>query len=266
MEIKGKAFSILILLVLSTLPLIASADSDGDGVSDASDDCIWSSGTSTVDKIGCPDLDGDGISNINDPWTTPNPNFETEQILNSNEDYNDIEYSGDGHSVVTGSDDDFIRVWNSTTFVNLRSANLGSNVNSVAFSADNNYVAAAVNDDTVHIFDANSMTNLFGPISVDVGGNDRVNDVEFSPDGSLLAVAIGREDFGDPTNGIVQLIDVSTGNFFSSGINPGGENWFYDTAFSPDGNFIAVASEGDWYISELSTCLLYTSTSPRDPM
>ena len=146
MEIKGKAFSILILLVLSTLPLIASADSDGDGVSDASDDCIWSSGTSTVDKIGCPDLDGDGISNINDPWTTPNPNFETEQILNSNEDYNDIEYSGDGHSVVTGSDDDFIRVWNSTTFVNLRSANLGSNVNSVAFSADNNYVAAAVND------------------------------------------------------------------------------------------------------------------------
>ena len=253
MEIKGKAFSILILLILATVPLVASADSDGDGVSDASDDCIWSSGTSTVDKIGCPDLDGDGISNINDPWTTPNPNFETEQILNSNEDYNDIEYSGDGHSVVTGSDDDFIRVWNSTTFVNLRSANLGSNVNSVAFSADNNYVAAAVNDDTVHIFDANSMTNLFGPISVDVGGNDRVNDVEFSPDGSLLAVAIGREDFGDPTSGIVQLIDVSTGNFFSSGINPGGENWFYDTAFSPDGNFIAVASEGDWYISELST-------------
>ena len=27
------------------------------------------------------DQDGDGLSNINDPWTTPNPNFETEQII-----------------------------------------------------------------------------------------------------------------------------------------------------------------------------------------
>ena len=250
---KGKVFAALLLLILATLPITVSADSDGDGVSDSTDDCIWASGTSSVDRIGCPDLDGDGLSNINDPWTTPNPNFETEQIINSNEDYNDIEYSGDGHSVVTGSDDDFIRIWNSTTFVNLRSANLGSNVNSVAFSSDNNYVAAGVNDDTVHIFDANTMTNLYGSISVDVGSNDRVNDVEFSPDGNLLAVSIGREDFGDPTNGIVQFIDVSTGNFFSSGINPGGENWFYDSAFSPDGNFIAVASEGDWYISEIST-------------
>ena len=253
MDSKGKVFAALLLLILATLPITASADSDGDGVSDSTDDCIWASGTSSVDRIGCPDLDGDGLSNINDPWTTPNPNFETEQIINSNEDYNYIEYSGDGHSVVTGSDDDFIRIWNSTTFVNLRSANLGSNVNSVAFSTDNNYVAAGVNDDTVHIFDANTMTNLYGSISVDVGSNDRVNDVEFSPDGNLLAVSIVREDFGDPTNGIVQFIDVSTGNFFSSGINPGGENWFYDSAFSPDGNFIAVASEGDWYISEIST-------------
>ena len=89
---KGKVFAALLLLILATLPITVSADSDGDGVSDSTDDCIWASGTSSVDRIGCPDLDGDGLSNINDPWTTPNPNFETEQIINSNEDYNDFEY------------------------------------------------------------------------------------------------------------------------------------------------------------------------------
>lgn len=248
MEYRGGVFAIIALLLLSLLPLTVSADSDGDGIGDSTDDCIWSAGTSSIDKTGCPDSDGDGISDFNDPWTTPNPDFQAEQIISSNEDYNDVEYSGDGSMVVTGSDDDFIRIWNSTTFVNLRSANLGSNVNSVAFSPDNNYVAAGVNDDTVHIFDASTMTSLHNAISVSVGGSERVNDVEFSPDSNLLAVSIGRSG-NSGTNGVVAFINVSTGNFFSSGINPGGEDRFYDSAFSPDGNFIAVGSEGDWYIS-----------------
>jgi WD40 repeat protein len=246
------------------MPITVSADSDGDGVSDAADDCKWSSGTSTIDKTGCPDFDGDGTSDINDPWTTSNPNFQTEQILNSNQDYNDIEYSGDGYSLVIGVDDGFVRTWNSSTFVNVRSANLGSQINSVAFSPNSNLVAAGVDDDTVHIFDAATMTSLYGSISVDVGSGERVNDVEFSLDSSLLAVSIGRSG-NQGTNGIVSFINTSTGNFFSSGINPGGEDRFYDTAFSPDSNFIAVASEGDWYISEIATGTTVASiSSPPD--
>ena len=255
---------VLSILVLATMPITVSADSDGDGVSDATDDCKWSSGTSTVDKTGCPDFDGDGTSDLNDPWTTNNPNFQTEQILNSNQDYNDIEYSGDGYSLVTGADDGFARIWNSSTFVNVRSANLGSEINSVAFSPNSNLVAAGVDDDTVHIFDANTMTSLYGSISVDVGSGERVNDVEFSLDSSLLAISIGRSG-NQGTNGIVSFINTSTGNFFSSGINPGGEDRFYDTAFSPDSNFIAVGSEGDWYISEISTGATIASiSSPPD--
>ena len=250
---KGGVLTIIALLVLSIIPMTVSADSDGDGVSDSTDDCIWSSGTSTVDRTGCPDYDNDGTSDINDPWTTPNPNFETEQILSSNQNYNDVEYSGDGYSLVTGSDDNFIRTWNSSTFVNLRSADMGSDVHAVAYSPDSNYVAAGVDDDTVHIFDANSMSSLYGAISVNVGSNERVYDLEFSPGSDLLAVSIARDNTNSGTNGIVALIEVSTGNLFSSGINPGGEDRFYDTAFSPDGNFLAVGSEGDWYISEIST-------------
>ena len=131
---RGAVIAVITLLALSIMPMVVSADSDGDGISDATDDCIWSSGTSTVDRTGCPDFDNDGTSDINDPWTTPNPGFETEQILTSNQNYNDIEYSGDGYSLVTGSDDNFIRTWNSSTFVNLRSADMGSDVHSVAYS------------------------------------------------------------------------------------------------------------------------------------
>ena len=134
----------------------------------------------------------------------------------------------------------------------------------MAFSPNSNLVAAGVNDDTVQIYDANTMTSLYGSISVDVGSGERVNDVEFSPDSSLLAVSIGRSG-NQGTNGIVSFINTSTGNFFSSGINPGGEDRFYDTAFSPDSNFIAVGSEGDWYISEIATGTTVASiSSPPD--
>ena len=34
--------AIIALLVLSVMPMVVSADSDGDGISDATDDCIWS--------------------------------------------------------------------------------------------------------------------------------------------------------------------------------------------------------------------------------
>ena len=203
-------------------------------------------GTSTVDRTGCPDFDNDGTSDINDPWTTPNPGFETEQILTSNQNYNDIEYSGDGYSLVTGSDDNFIRTWNSSTFVNLRSADMGSDVHSVAYSPDSNYVAAGVDDDTVHIFDANSMSSLHGAISVNVGSNERVYDVEFSP------IAIYSQYQLRGITPILALMESSLSSMFRLAIfsvlnKPRGEDRFYDTAFSPDGNFIAVGSEGDWY-------------------
>ena len=71
MDSRGKVFAALLLLILATLPITVSADSDGDGVSDSTDDCIWASGTSTVDRTGCPDRDGDGISDYNDGWSPP---------------------------------------------------------------------------------------------------------------------------------------------------------------------------------------------------
>ena len=98
---------------------LVSADSDGDGVADATDDCVWSSGTSTTDRVGCPDRDGDGISDFNDGWSANNPNFQNEFTISSNQDYNDVDFSGDDELIVTGDEDGWARIWNATTHVNV---------------------------------------------------------------------------------------------------------------------------------------------------
>ena len=94
---RGAVIAVITLLALSIMPMVVSADSDGDGISDATDDCIWSSGTSTVDRTGCPDFDNDGTSDINDRGLLPILGLRLNKYC-SNQNYNDIEYSGDGYS------------------------------------------------------------------------------------------------------------------------------------------------------------------------
>ena len=245
---------VLSILVLATMPITVSADSDGDGVSDSTDDCIWSSGTSSVDRVGCPDRDGDGISDYNDGWAANNPNFQNEFTLSSSQNYIDVDFSDDDQFVVTGDEDGWVRIWNSTTHVNVRSAQAinGGEVTSVAYSPDNTMIAAGLDDDTIELYSSSSMTSIYGKISVDVGSGDYVYDVEFSPDSSLVAVSIGRSG-NSGTNGQVIIIQTSNGQQLGNGINPNGEDRFYASTFSPDGTKIAVAANGDFYIVDLAT-------------
>jgi WD40 repeat protein len=238
-------------------------------VDDSVDDCRWAAGTSSVDRNGCPDQDGDGTSDLSDGWATPNPNFQSDFVTTSNSDYNDVEYSPDGEFIVTASDDGFVRKWNASTHVNVKSV-LGSSGNdditSVDYSPDGLYVAAGLDDsgDSVHIYHASNLTSVYGAISADVGSGDYINDVEFSPDSSLLAVSIGRSGNGG-TNGRVLLVDVSDGSVLNQFLNPNNEDRFYDAEFSPDGELIALAGNGDIYISNVSSgATVYTITSPPE--
>ncbi|MDP6362807.1 MAG: hypothetical protein QF633_06210, partial [Candidatus Poseidoniaceae archaeon] len=254
---------IFLMAFMALAPVAMGADSDGDGFDDSVDDCPWAAGTSTVDRDGCPDKDGDGTSDFSDSWAISNPNFQNEWTLNSNSDYHDVEYSPSGEFIVTGSEDGFVRLWNATTHINLRSANAipGGEVTSVAFSPDGQYVAAGLDDDTMNIYYATNLTSIHGTISVDVGSGDYVNDVEFSPDSSLVAVSIGRSGNGG-TNGQVFLIQVANGQNLHS-LNPSNEDRFYDSAFSPDGEHIALAGNSDFFIVNVSSrATVWSITDP----
>ena len=115
-------FLIFLMVSVVLTPLGAyAADSDGDGIEDALDDCPWASGTSTTDRDGCPDSDGDGVSDINDTWSINNPNFTGSYTLTSSSSYYDVDFSPDGTHIVTASADGFVRIWNASTYVNIRS-------------------------------------------------------------------------------------------------------------------------------------------------
>ena len=259
---KRGAVGLSFLFLISVMSLAAhAADSDGDGVQDSADDCPWAAGTSTVDKDGCPDRDGDGTSDFSDAWAIGNPNYQNEFTTSSNSDYYGVDYSPDGEFIVTGSEDDFVRIWNASTWTNVRSVNAGADVNGVDFSPDGMYVAAALNDDTINIYYSSNLSSVHGSISVDVGGGDQVNAVEFSPDSSAVAVAIGRSGNGG-TNGEVTVINVQTGSELYA-VNPNGEDRFYDIAYSPDGRYLALAGNSDFYIvNTTSQATAWSITNP----
>ena len=98
---------------------------------------------------------------------------------------NSVAFSPDRTKIVSGSDDQTVRVWDAESGSIIPSPLLGhtSSVNSVAFSPDGTKIVSGSDDQTVHVWDAESGSIILGPL---LGHTSYVNSVTFSPDGMKI--------------------------------------------------------------------------------
>jgi WD40 repeat protein len=155
-------------------------------------------------------------------------------VLNNKQRARGLAFSPDGRFLAVGSSLR-VRLWNlETGTVDQEYSYPGTVIRDVAISPDGAFVAAAADDKTIWI------TSLTQPgYTLRLGGHeDKVNTVEFSPDGLLLASG-GNDNRAnlwilekDP-NGLLTAVRQTT--FLH-------EDWVTSVAFSPDSRLLATGS------------------------
>ena len=139
-----------------------------------------------------------------------------------------IAFTRDGSTLVTGSYDGTVRLWDVATRRQIGTPLNGhGQVNSVAFSPDGKILASGGADGTVRLWDVATRRQIGTPLN---GHDGEVYSVAFSPDGKI--VASGADD------GTVRLWDVATRRQIGTPLN-GHDGQVNSVAFSPDGKILA---------------------------
>ena len=142
---------------------------------------------------------------------------------------NGISFSPDGKMLASGSGDNTVKLWNTTTGKEIKSLTGHTNgVNGISFSPDGKMLASGSSDNTVKLWD----TTTGKETKTLTGHTNSVFGISFSPDGKMLA-----SGSGDNT---VQLWNTTTGEEIKS--LTGHKNEVNGISFSPDGKMLASGS------------------------
>ncbi|KAK6605156.1 Vegetative incompatibility protein HET-E-1-like protein 15 [Botrytis cinerea] len=145
---------------------------------------------------------------------------------------NSVAFSPDGKQVISGSSDNTVRLWDTTTGLQIQPTLEGHTiwVSSVAFSPDSKQVVSGSWDNTVRLWDTTTGLQIQPTLE---GHTDSVNSVAFSPDGKQ--VVSGSDDK------TIRLWDTTTGLQIQPTFE-GHTGWVKSVAFSPNGKQIVSGS------------------------
>ncbi|KAJ7698351.1 hypothetical protein B0H17DRAFT_332784 [Mycena rosella] len=144
-----------------------------------------------------------------------------------------VAFSPDGRRIVSGSDDNTIRIWDSDTGAAVGAPLTGHSncVQSVAFSPDGRRIVSGSGDNTIRIWDSDTGAAVGAPLT---GHSNGVQSVAFSPD--------GRRIVSGSSDNTIRIWDSDTGAAVGAPLT-GHSNWVQSVAFSPDGRRIVSGSD-----------------------
>ncbi|KAF7974289.1 hypothetical protein HWV62_12428 [Athelia sp. TMB] len=167
-------------------------------------------------------------SGMDDSWPALQQIFEelTSWVLS-------VAFSSDGQRIVSGSNDQSVRVWDAETGVLIAGPfeGLADDVRSVAFSPDGQRMASGSKDGSVRVWNAETGYLLAGPFE---GHNGSLMSVAFSPDGRIIA--------SGSSDGTIRLWDAQEGTPLVVPLE-GHTGSVNSVAFSSDGQRIASGSD-----------------------
>ena len=173
----------------------------------------------------------------------------TGQLINTFQGHIDIvtsvKYSPDGTRIVSGANDNTVKVWNAETGALLNTLQVTSVVNAVAYSPDGTKIVSGSDDQNVKVWDAET-----GALLNTLEGHTRlVNSVGYRPDGTRIV--------SGSSDNTIKVWDAETGALLNT--IEGHSRYVLAVAYSPDGTKI-VSGSGD------NTIKVWSDTSKQNKL